>query len=205
MQTINGVSIDEYNEDPEAYDETLTESIADTMDGVESDDILDLQVIAGSSSDRRLTGDEHRRLQDSIEASYIVEVRDADQSYESLSSQLSDAVTSGQFNTILQTNAAANGATGLEDATSDSVTTTNLLADNGNNKKKDDSDDGLSDGAIAGIVIGVLAGVIIIGLIAYFVINKSGGNDRNYRDSYMERGLSEIATTPLTGSNNRYD
>ena len=84
----------------------------------------------------------------------------------SLEAQLSDSVNSGNFNTLMQSYATVNGATGLETATSEPVTFTT-------NSDDDSSDNDLSDGAIAGIAIGGAAGLALIGAgVYYFGVRK---------------------------------
>ena len=84
----------------------------------------------------------------------------------SLEAQLSDSVNSGNFNTLMQSYATVNGATGLETATSEPVTfTTN---------SDDDDDNDLSEGAIVGIAIGGAAGLALIGAgVYYFCVRKN--------------------------------
>lgn len=85
----------------------------------------------------------------------------------SLEAQLSDSVNSGNFNTLMQSYATVNGATGLETATSEPVTFTTNTDDDSS------SDNDLSEGAIVGIAIGGAAGLALIGAgVYYFCVRK---------------------------------
>lgn len=181
-QVISGISLDTYNSNPTLYGNTLKETIAASMVGVLPENILNLVVTSAPTTaveqmtvgvangvDSLLKAASVRTsLRSSlrtvlstsaISISYTVQVTtqltEAD-----LVGQLESSVDSGVFTEMLQTNAANNGATGLEDASSSSIEVT---TDNGGGGSS-----GLSDGAIAGIVIGAIAGVAIIGAIIYY-------------------------------------
>lgn len=77
-----------------------------------------------------------------------------------LETQLESSVDTGVFTAMLQSNAAADGATGLETASSAAIVVTD--SDSGG------SDNDLSDGALAGIIIGCVAGVVLIAGAVYF-------------------------------------
>jgi ABC-type Na+ efflux pump permease subunit len=98
------------------------------MDGVEPEDIINIVItsVTGSKEAGR------RALQEgesAIMAAYEVQSDDSTETYENLSTQLMEAVTSGEFDTIMGQTATENGATDLEDATSDSVTTSSTTTD----------------------------------------------------------------------------
>jgi hypothetical protein len=126
MQPITGVSVSDYRASRALYDTTLQQSIAASMTGVGPEDVLNLNLV---STTRRSM----RRLETSTSPSpstgtltYKVQVHDASLSYATLSAELQQSVTDGTFNTLINSYATTNGATGLENATSSSVTTENL-------------------------------------------------------------------------------
>jgi hypothetical protein len=122
---------DAYLTDTTAYETTLKSSIAATMDGVSADDVYDLVVTAArrlmhaSDGGATLKQREHVSMQSvgAVSISYKIMVRDAELSYASLASQLQTAISSGEFDSVLQTIALDNGATGLASATSAAVIT----------------------------------------------------------------------------------
>jgi CheY-specific phosphatase CheX len=118
------VVMEEFNVDISKYTATLKQVIAACMDGVEPEEIINMVISSVTASGERVTG--QRALQeggDSINVSYEVQTNGEDMSYSSLSEQLTTAVTSGEFDTIMGQTATENGATGLDEATSDTVTT----------------------------------------------------------------------------------
>ena len=106
--------------DVSQYTATLKKVIAACMDGVEPEDIINMVVTeylpSAASAGRAL------QESDAINVAYEV-MGDDTQSYDTLSAELIDAVTSGEFTTILQQDATEDGSTGLEDAESSEVTT----------------------------------------------------------------------------------
>lgn len=166
-QTISGIDLADFTANEEVYTTTIKESIALSMTGVTVDDIKNFQVL--STSSRVAAALRHalpRRLQTgSISISYEVEVESL-LTAEDLQNQLTATVNNGDFNSILQQQAITNGATGLESATSDSVETQTIGGD--------DSDDELSGGAIAGIVIGVVFGTVLIAMAVYYFAFAGG-------------------------------
>jgi hypothetical protein len=103
-----------------------------------------------------------------ISTSYDVSVRNAALTYDSLSQQLTTAVTTGQFDTYLADTSATTGATGFDGATSDQVTTENLQGGDDSKKK-------MPGGVIAGIVLGTLAVILLIALGLYFACRHRVG------------------------------
>jgi hypothetical protein len=91
------------------------------------------------------------------------------ESYEQLSSQLSSAVDDGDFDSLMHSIAVAYAATDLETAVSASIKVTDetLTSDDSGGGGKD----GLSGGAIAGVVIGTIAGVALLGALLWYVLS----------------------------------
>jgi hypothetical protein len=173
---INGISIDTYNSNKTLYGNTLALSIAACMEGVEAANIINLVATGASSSASvaalRGGGAGTRVLASSsaISTSYDVSVRNAALSYDSLSQQLTTAVTTGMFNTYLATYSTTTGASGYEGATSDEVATANLQGGDNDSKKK------VAGGVIAGIVLGCLAVILLIAVGLYFSFrHRMGG------------------------------
>jgi ABC-type Na+ efflux pump permease subunit len=128
VQIINNIALTEFDTDISKYTATLKDVIAACMDGVEPEDIINIVItsVTGSNEAGR------RALQEgesAIMAAYEVQSDDSTETYENLSTQLMEAVTSGEFDTIMGQTATENGATDLEDATSDSVTTSSTTTD----------------------------------------------------------------------------
>lgn len=84
--------------------------------------------------------------------------------FSTLSTTLTNAVTSSAFTTNLQSASSTNGATQTASATVTGVTASDPVVEN----PPSDDDDKLSDGAIAGIVIGVVVGVALIAAAIYY-------------------------------------
>jgi hypothetical protein len=169
-QTINGVSVDDYNTDKAAYDATLQQTIAASMEGVDASDVTIDSVTAAPTSSVQALLRQHTFLRSlstgGIVVTYTVRTESM-LSSEQLFAQLTAAVSDGSFNTNMQANAATNGATGLETATAQEPEDVTPAADN-------DSDDKITDGAVAAIVIGVIFGVIMIAIGIYFLVFGTG-------------------------------
>jgi hypothetical protein len=175
-QTISGVSVDDYNSNKAAYDATLQQTIALSMDGVSPEDVtIDSVTASASSSVRALV--HHQAFLRSLTTSGIVvtyTVRTTSfYTSEQLFAQLTAAVNDGSFNSNMQTIAASEGATGLETATAEEPVDV-TPSSSGNDKK-------ITKGAVAAIVIGVIFGVILIAIGIYFLIfgfgeSASGAN-----------------------------
>lgn len=157
--------------------------MADSLTGVSPDNVKDLTVAPAGG--RRLSALHQRLLQsDSIVADYRIEVRIAGTSADQLADELDEAVTSGEFTTLLQSNAAASGATGLVNATSDSIQIEVIAIgdddiddDNGGGKSSSDGDE-LSDGELAGIIIGSFFGFLLLVALLYLAyVYFFAGND----------------------------
>lgn len=163
---INGIDLATFNSAYDTYAAALKLSIAACMSNVAESNIVNLVVTAPANS--KVRGQvASLAASSSISTSYQVSVHDPSQTYSSLSSQLSNAVSGGTFTVLLQSYGTSTGATGFQQASSDSVSTSDLVGSSGND------DDSLSGGAIAGIVIGVLVGVLLLaGIIYYFALSK---------------------------------
>jgi hypothetical protein len=152
----------------------LKQASASGIAGCTEDSITELKVTAAASSAvaviaaatsslRRAA----RLLADSaIQISYKVTVQGTTLSASTLAGQLKGAVSSGAFDAALQSSAANNGATGLQTATSDELTT-----DTGDGD--DDEAPPLSVGGIVGVVVGgVSVLVIVTALLAFFFLGR---------------------------------
>jgi hypothetical protein len=186
-QVINGISVSTFSSNVTLYTNTLTTAIAECMDGVTSGDIINLVVASasresGHDGTATATAAAARNIlsplfrgtsllaQPKISAAYTVQTNSAGLTYSSMSQQLKDAVSGGQFNTYLSDASAQTGATGLLSATSDSVTTVAVTSTD-----DDDGDDsggggskGLGGGAIAGIVLGCLVLCLLLAAAVHF-------------------------------------
>ena len=169
---INGVDLNTYNSNVTSYSNTLKMSIASCMSDVSPSNIINLVVtdVASSSIMQRM-GASLLASSGSINTVYDVSVRDPSLSYNSLSSQLSTAVSDGTFTSNLQTYSTSTGATGFATASSTSVTTADLLDDDGGSDDKS-----LSAGAIAGIAIGCAAFMALLGAAVYYYFSSSAGS-----------------------------
>lgn len=190
-----------FNNDYAAYSSALTQAILSCMLSLDTSNIINLMVTANSNRVRSqaattstsFTTSTTASTTSSILVAYEVYVHDASQSYASLSLQLNTAVSSGYFTANLQTYGGILGATELENATSTSVTTTNLLASNTGGGRG--SSDDLSGGEIAGVVIGSLAGVVLIALLVYCVmmhVYKAGTQTTRDTSPGPELGMSVV-------------
>ncbi len=144
-------------EESEVTAMVFKEAVALTMSGdLTSDDVTKLSV-------QDVTA--HRRLQASAAAVIARFTVDAQSIYSAnqLFGELSSAVTSGAFNTVLFDRATAAGATVLTGSTARSLSRTS-----------DSSDPTLSVGAIVGIAIGGAAMlVMIVGLVYWIRVRNS--------------------------------
>ena len=137
------------------------------------------QQLTSSSGIRRLDGSSdiyvliRRRLAttSSIALTYTVLTQSSRLTYEGLSSQLKSSVSSGYFNTQLQSIASGEGYNTLAQCTSSSATTVDETPTSSSSSNKDDS---LSAGAIAGIVIGSVFGAVLLGLGLYYFLGPKG-------------------------------
>jgi len=124
VQPMTGVSVSDYRASRALYDTTLQQSIAASMTGVGPEDVLNLDLVSTTRRSMRRLGTSTSPSTGTL--TYKVQVHDASLSYTTLSAELQQSVTDGTFNTLLNSYATTNGATGLEIATSSSVTTENL-------------------------------------------------------------------------------
>lgn len=157
------------------------------MSDVSPSNIINLVVTAATASIAQRAG-AAPYAGGSIKATYDISVRDPSLSYTSLSSQLSTAVSDGEFTTNLQSFSTSTGATGFATASSTSVTTTDLLDDDNSGGGDNNS---LSTGAIAGIVIGCAAFVIVIAVSMYYFFSHRATASTN-NAGVAEVNLSEV-------------
>ena len=159
-QVITGISYATYASDVPLHSNTLIATIALQMNGVTPSDIKYFVAASSSaSSASSLTIRSVRGVQtaDSISISYTVSV-DSAYSVASLASQLQSATENGKFDASLHAQALTAGATGLQSASTDRAVVTYPPASSPAAR----TDNKLSSGAIAGVVIGVLAGVALM-------------------------------------------
>lgn len=153
-----------YDLDTELYGNTLKQTIASTMADVLPSGITDLTV-----SDTAAARTSARAIRRALQASSVTltyTVSGASRySASQLADQLQAALVSGAFDTALHLFAAENGATGLLNATSNSMETD---IDDGSD------DETLSTGAIVGIVIGCVAFLVIVGVLIWYFCRSKG-------------------------------
>jgi hypothetical protein len=131
------------------------------MSGVEAGDITNIVVTAPTN--RRLSTTASDVTTDAVVCSYVVRSTDPTQSYTTLSSQLSNAVSTGVFTNNLNSIAADSGATALVGCSSTSVSSQPIETSSSSS-----SSNKLSAGAVVGIVFGVLIGIGLFVSVMYY-------------------------------------
>ena len=149
-----------YVRDKENCDNAIIATIVSSMTGVTMNAVLDYYVKQSDSRRRLASGQKGNYME------YNIYIQNPTTTYETLVSELTSYVQSGNFAKKLNSNAEANKAVALKSVTVSSVETTNQNSDDSKSKKK------LSTGAIIGIVVG---GILFLGLLAgilYFVMKS---------------------------------
>lgn len=183
MQDIYGITLATFNSNI-SYTNAFKETVAESMDGVESNNIVNLIVTSIQSAALRAgprslslddvvtyitidlsSGSSHlrsgsRMLQtnEGINTNYNVRINQPGISATGLVSQLNASVSSGQFNTRLQSNAKKLGATGMVNSTSSGIEATILIEPESGSSNSDK----LHRADIAGIVIGCFAFAVMV-------------------------------------------
>jgi len=119
---------------------------------------------------------------------YTVTANTPGVTFSTMSSDLTNNVESGQFNTNLNKNAATMNATALIGCSSALPSTTDSVS---TTSSDDSSDDKLSGGAIAGIVIAIVFVVVLVAFgFYYFFLGKSssGGSGSDVQTSSSAAG-----------------
>eukprot|EP01033_Poteriospumella_lacustris_P012048 gene12048-8604_t len=150
------------------YSLALTNAIASCMVGVSASDIRNLVVVPYAGSRRVLRVGALAAAASLATYEIYVASPTAETSAASLSAQLETSLSTGAFDTALNTFATVYSAPGLEGCTSSSATIVNVSGSSDGNSDK------LSAGAIAGIVIGCVAGVVLIAACGYVWFTRRG-------------------------------
>jgi hypothetical protein len=170
---INGISLNTYNADEPTNKMTLQQAIAGSMMGVLYTEIINFKATSASTSSATAALHslrQHLRLHaltdsNAIQISYTVSTSSV-LSTQQLEAQLSDSVSTGNFNTLMQAYATAVGATALETATSDSIT---ITTDNHS------SSDKLTTAELVGVIVGSVACVAILIALACCLLRPKKG------------------------------
>ena len=188
------MSYSDYQTNQAVYDSVLQQTIVDSVSGITQSSIQDFLVTAGSSR-RALSEVSSLRspagssdpaplsssTAASIKAQYRLVLTGTGWSYDDVRTQLEGAVQSGSFDASLRSNALAQGAAGLSNATSGSLSVqdgTDYSSDG------DSSSNALSVGAIIGIIIGVICLLCLcIGAVVWFM--SRGQNGKCYLSSVV--------------------
>lgn len=174
FKVINGVSVDTYNGNLAAYQMTLQQAVASSMTGVAYNEVVNMVATSAPAPSSRTALSHLRAFNllrplsgDAIQVTYTVSTTSA-LSQAQLEAQLSDSVSTGNFNTLMHAYAATNGAVALETATSSSITITS--ADDGSDNSKK-----LSTAELVGVIVGSAVGFLLLaGLAYYFCARKKG-------------------------------
>ena len=191
LQDISGVRYSDYQTNQAVYDSVLQQTIVDSVSGIFWSGISrstfhDFLVTAGSSR-RALSEASSLRspagssdpaslsssTAASIRAQYRLVLTGTGRSYDDVRTQLEGAVQSGSFDAFLRSNALAQGATGLRNATSGSINV---------QEETDYSSDDDSSSSSAGVftlpvIIGMAGGagaLLVIAFLFYFRARCSG-------------------------------
>jgi len=225
-QIITGISITDY-ESSTSYQTALEYSIADAMDGVSAQNVLDLVAASYSQpsaalrkSSVSITGVRALDTTSSISINYLVSVNTFTETYTTLSNQLVAATTGGTsapFDGFLVTNGNIYGATVFAAGVCSTTPAATVLVtepsdddDDANvNSGGSADDDTLSAGAIAGIVIGVIAFIVIVGAIIFYVVGGgafgSGGSSKqdvipaSTASSTYSKSAPAVSNNPVFG------
>ena len=122
---------------------------------------------------------------DAVSLQYTIQVPSSSGvTYSQLSSALASSVQSGQFTTQMQGFATAQGVPELSSASSSSIETQDTSTPAGQDKDSN----GLSAGAVAGIVIGVLAAVLLCGFVVFRMYVQRVPDRSGFQDLNKPRG-----------------
>lgn len=156
---INNLDLSTFYADELVNSFALRATVAACMPGLSAENIVNLQVSADAESSRHA----HTRGVQSVgavRASYEVTTVDPALSYTMLAGQLSRAVQSGTFITLLKANAELSGAVGLTTATTSSVTTVDLSS-----AEQDEAVEPLPTSAIIGITVGLFCFFVVVSIL----------------------------------------
>lgn len=168
-QVINGLTSAQYYANETINSLTLSETVASSVgNGVTASQVVIVSVADISSSFQRRT-----LATSSIACEYTITTisisfSSSSAGYASILASLQASITSGDFNSNLESNALTNGAIYLEAAQSGSITQTNNLSPTAS-PTGSPTDEGMTKGAIAAIVITVLLFVAVVGGYTFYI------------------------------------
>lgn len=177
-------------------------------------------ILHSNHEDRRLSSDKQANLSDknphnlkrtlsgnTLEVTTLTTISLASTSftsvsalYDGLTDALEDAVDDGVYTTLLRSSGATElASTAATDVDSDDPIVTNPPSNDDSGGKG-----GLSDGALAGIVIGTLAGALLLFMLCYKYVScgkSANTRDQDYLNASDHYDGSEMSSwSPLTGS-----
>lgn len=164
------------------YTSVLESTIVQAIYGITTTDITNFKYKSATPTNRRLMIGDIKIMAQSgsaVSISYTVTSFYVGVTSETMSSDLTSSVSSNQFNTNLNQNAVAMGATALVGCSSAlPVTSDSLYTDGGNHS------DTVSVAVIAGIVIAVVILVILLAcIVRYCVLSKHSSSGSNTNQS----------------------
>lgn len=116
--------------------------------------------------------------------------------YTQYTTALTNAVASSAYTQSLQAASKAYGATVTSSASATGVTSSQASVQSVGNANSNNSDDSLSDGAIAGIVIGSIVGMALIAGLMYYLIFVS----MNYSKPLAAQGAGASSSASPAGT-----
>jgi cell wall integrity and stress response component len=176
-QVVSGCSYESYQSQQSEFTNTLMNAVVSSVSGITIDDFAYFKVSSTISTNSHML--QLATTSSGILLTYSLSTNNAQVTTTSLTDQLVSATSNGVFNNFMSYYADVYSATGLDGAYTQPATVTTPEVDTSD-------DEGLSGGAIAGIVIGVLAGVGILGSLLYYYYS----NPRQKESNLLGRGAS---------------